>query len=34
MEGVKARPWGWPAGFLVTLRQLAQQDIEWLEMGL
>lgn len=28
MEGVKAGSWCWPAGFLVTVRQLAGQDIE------
>lgn len=27
-EGVKARSWSWPAGFLVAIRQLAGQDIE------
>lgn len=27
-EGVKARSWGWPAGFLVTVKQLAGQKIE------
>lgn len=27
-EGVKARSWSWPAGFLVAVRQLAGQDIK------